>query len=117
MQRQLQKAAHAYAPQENTDYTPVIGTTGDVVSGRKRLSIEDILNLKERFDDFDLPQENRYLVLNPKHLSDLILFDVKAFKNILDIVNGVPQRFAGFNILQTTATPIYNATTMEKVAF
>lgn len=92
------KAAHAYAPQENTDYTPVIGTTGDVVSGRKRLSIEDILNLKERFDDFDLPQENRYLVLNPKHLSDLILFDVKAFKNILDIVNGVPQRFAGFNI-------------------
>ena len=111
------KAAHAYAPQENTDYTPVIGTTGDVVSGRKRLSIEDILNLKERFDDFDLPQENRYLVLNPKHLSDLILFDVKAFKNILDIVNGVPQRFAGFNILQTTATPIYNATTMEKVAF
>ena len=43
------KAAHAYAPQENTDYTPVIGTTGDVVSGRKRLSIEDILNLKRTF--------------------------------------------------------------------
>lgn len=55
------KAAHAYAPQENTDYTPVIGTTGDVVSGRKRLSIEDILNLKERFDDFDLPQEKSLL--------------------------------------------------------
>lgn len=111
------KAAHAFAPLENTDYTPVIETTGEQFGGRKRMTIEDILLLKECFDNFDIPQEDRYLVLNPKHLSDLILFDVKAFKNILDIVNGVPQRFAGFNILQTSATPTYNATTKEKVAF
>ena len=49
-----QKAAHAFAPKEDGIYTPVISITGDVVAGRKRLSIEDILNLKERFDDADV---------------------------------------------------------------
>ncbi len=112
-----QKAAHAYAPQKESDYTPVVGTTGDVFGKRKRLSISDILALKERFDDVDIPQDGRYLVLNPKHVSDLIMFDVKAFKNILDIREGEPQRFAGFNILQTSITPKYNASTFEKVAF
>lgn len=112
-----EKAAHAYAPYENTDDTPVIETTGDTVNGRKRIKVEDILLLKERFDDLNYPQEGRYLVLNPKHVSDLILFDVKSFKNILDIVNGRPQRFAGFNILQTTITPTYNSTTKQKVDF
>lgn len=112
-----QKAAHAFAPKKDGLYTPVISTTGDVIAGRKRLSIEDILNLKERFDDADIPFEKRYLVLNPKHLSDLILFDVKAFKNLTDIVDGQPNKFAGFNILQTSITPIYNSTTGNKVDF
>ena len=61
--------------------------------------------------------DKRYLVLNPSHLSDLILFDVKAFKDIVDIKDGVPQRFAGFNMLQTSITPKYNSTNNKKVAF
>lgn len=56
-------------------------------------------------------------MLNPKHLSDLILFDVKAFKDLTDIVDGQPNKFAGFNILQTSITPRYNATTGKKVDF
>lgn len=112
------KAAHAFAPQKNTEFTPVIATTGgQAADGRKRLTIEDILHLKERFDNANIPQEGRFLVLHPKHLSDLILFDVKAFKDITDFVNGQPQRFAGFSILQTSVTAIYNNTTKEKVAF
>lgn len=112
------KAAHAFAPQKDTDFTPVIATSGEqAADGRKRLTIEDILHLKERFDNANIPQEGRFLVLHPKHLSDLILFDVKAFKDITDFVNGQPQRFAGFSILQTSVTAIYNNTTKEKVAF
>ncbi len=112
------KAAHAFAPLKNGTYTPVITTTGEKAKdGRKRLTVADILALKEEYDMMDVPLEMRYLVLNPKHVSDLILFDTKAFKDIVDLVEGAPKRFAGFNMLQTSITPTYNATTLEKVAF
>ena len=113
--RTAEKAAHAFAPQKDTPFTPVIQTSGSTYTGRKRLSIEDILSLKERFDDANVPLENRYLVLNPKHLTDLILIDTKAFKDITDIVNGTPKRFAGFGILQFSKPAYYKKTTFEKV--
>ena len=113
-----EKAAHAYAPLENTKFTPVIPTSGGVATHnswqRKRLSFEDILNLKELFDNEDVPLEDRYLVLHPSHLTDLILMDVKAFKDITDIVNGQPKRFAGFGIMQFSKPAIYNSETMVK---
>jgi hypothetical protein len=104
------KAAHAYAPVEDTLDTPVIRTTGDTVGTRKRLTIEDVLSLKEKFDDRDIPLEQRYLVLHPSHVTDLILLDTKSFKDIGDIVNGEPKRLAGFNILQTSKTAYYDNT-------
>lgn len=115
--RTAEKAAHAFAPQEDGEFTPIISTDGDTTNGRKRLTVENILYLKERFDDANIQLEKRFLILNPKHLSDLILFDVKAFKDLTDIVDGQPKRFAGFYILQTSITPKYNATSLQKVAF
>jgi len=110
------KAAHAYAPQEDSTYTPVIQTTGTAVNGRKRLQIDDILLLKERYDNAMIPLEGRYLVLNPSHVTDLILFDAKNLGNLTDLQNGKPKRFAGFNILQTSITPEYNSS-LQKIAF
>ncbi len=115
--RTAEKAAHAFAPQEDTQYTPVIATTGIEYGNRKRLSVEDILLLKERFDAVDIPLEDRYLVLHPNHLTDLILFDVKSFKDIADLENGKLKRFAGFSVLQFSKPARYNGTTMKKVAF
>lgn len=115
--RTAEKAAHAFAPSEDGEFTPVILTTGETVGSRKRLTIADILLLKERFDDVCIPLEGRYLVLNPKHVSDLILFDTKAFKDITDIVNGQPKRIAGFSVLQTSITPKYNSTDATKKPF
>lgn len=112
-----EKAAHAYAPLENSEYTPVVSTSGNTSGTRKSLSVVDILTLKECFDDMCIPFEDRFLVLNPKHISDLILFDIKAFKDLTDIVEGKPKRFAGFNILQTSITPKYNAETLKKKSF
>lgn len=108
------KAAHAYAPNEDSVNTPVIQTSGDTYKGRKRISIEDILNLKERFDNQDIPLEDRYLILNPSHVTDLILLDTKSFKDIADVVNGQPKRLAGFNILQFSKTPFYDSTGKKK---
>lgn len=102
------KAAHAFAPQQNSTYTPVISTSGAADSkGVKRLTLEDILELKERYDNADIPLEGRYLVLCPRHVTDLILLDAKHLGNITDLQDGKPKRFGGFNILQTSITPKY----------
>lgn len=77
------KSAHAYTPTQDTTNTPVLITTGDNNGdGFKRLVPEDILKLKKRYDLLEVPFENRYLVLDPNHVEDLILYDLKAFKDI-----------------------------------
>ena len=115
--RTAEKAAHAYAPNGDSDYTPVIPTTGAARDGRLMLTFDDILTLKERFDNAGIPLESRYLVLHPSHLTDMIRLDVKTFKDITDIVNGQPKRFAGFGILQFQRPALYDATTLQKKAF
>lgn len=115
--RTAEKAAHAFAPKEDGEFTPIVTTSGEKAGKRLRMTIEDILSLKERFDDANIPLEGRILVLNPRHLSDLILCDVKAFKDITDIVNGEPRRFAGFSILQTSITPFYDSVSLQKLDF
>lgn len=101
------KAAHSYAPDKDGDFTPVIEATGETAGDRKRLSFVDILALKERYEDFDIPLEDRYLVLNPKHVTDLLMEDVKTFKNLTDLQEGKPFNFGGFNILQYSKNPAY----------
>lgn len=115
--RTAEKAAHAYAPQEDTPDTPVIATTGAIKGNRKLLTFEDIFNLKERFDNAGIPIENRYLVLHPSHVTDLLREDVKVFKDIMDVVNGEPKRFAGFGMLQFSKTATYDFATMKKKEF
>ena len=112
------KAAHAYAPNSDSEFTPVIRTTGeDNGDGYKRLKIEDILRLKRKFDIMDVPVDKRFLVLDPRHTEDLILYDLKAFKDITDFVNGIPNRFAGFNILEFTKNPVFDNATGVKKSF
>ena len=74
------KAAHSIAPNEDGEFTPLVLTTGAVDGNRKRLTFADILTLKERFDTAEIPLEKRYLVLHPKHVSDLLLEDLKLFR-------------------------------------
>lgn len=112
-----EKAAHAYAPDKNTDFTPVISTTGESYNGRKRLTFADILNLKEQFDAKEVPLEERILVLHPSHVTDLIYLDTKGFKDITDLTDGKPKRFAGFGILQFSRMPLFDLASLEKMPF
>lgn len=101
------KAAHAYAPSEDTTNTPLVTTSGAATNGRKRMTFEDLLALKERFDDALIPLDNRYIILHPKHVTDLLLEDVKLFKELTDIKEGEPARFAGFGCYQFPYMPTY----------
>ncbi len=100
-------AIHAFAPSADTVDTPVITTTGEAYNGRKRLCTADILTLKERFDDALIPLENRFIVLSPKHVSDLLKEDLKLFKDITDLKNGEPFKFAGFGFYAFAYMPTY----------
>lgn len=102
------KAIHAFAPSADSLYTPVIQTSGATKDGRKRMTFEDLLNLKERFDNALIPLEERYIVLHPKHITDLLLEDVQLFKDLTNIKDGVPFRFAGFGIYQFPIMPEYS---------
>lgn len=109
------KAIHAFAPALDSVDTPVITTSGEVYNGRKRLTAEDILALKERFDDALIPLEDRYIVLAPKHVSDLLREDLSLFKEITDLKNGEPFKFAGFGFYSFSYMPTYRGG--EKVAY
>ncbi len=102
------KAAHSISPNSDTDDTPIVPTSGETVNGRKRLTFENILELKERFDAAEIPMDKRYLVLHPKHVSDLLMQDMKLFKNLTNIVDGEPIKFAGFGCLSFSHMPTYN---------
>lgn len=101
------KAIHAFAPAVDTSDTPVIQTTGVATNGRKRLTFADILALKERFDDADIPLADRYIVLHPKHVTDLLLQDMELFKNLTEIKDGKPFNFAGFGFYSFAQMPVY----------
>lgn len=107
------KAIHAYAPAGDTADTPVILTTGTTKDGRKRMCYEDFLVLKERFDDAQIPLEDRCIVLHPKHVTDLLLEDIKLFKDLTNLKEGKPFTFAGFDCYQFPYMPTYS--TVENV--
>lgn len=113
------KAAHAYAPAQDSSDTPLVVTTGEIVAGRKRVRFADILTLKERFDDAEIPLEERFLVLHPKHVSDLLLEDIKLFKDLTAIKDGEPLKFAGFGCFAFPKMPVYRLTdgVLVKVAY
>lgn len=113
------KAAHAFAPSKDTNETPLVLTTGAASRGRKRITFEDLLALKERFDDALIPLEDRYIILHPRHVTDLLLEDVKLFKDLTDIKDGEPTKFAGFGCYQFPFMPTYKASgeNWEKVAY
>jgi hypothetical protein len=113
------KAIHAFAPSENTTDTPVIETTGGCNNGRKRIQFADILALKEKFDDAEIPLEERYIVLHPKHVTDLLLEDIKLFKELTEIKDGEPHKFAGFGVFSFSKMPQYKQVggVWQKIAF
>lgn len=102
-----QKAAYAYTPASDGEFTPVVKTTGKPDGTRKRLRHVDIIELKNRFDVAEIPLDKRYLVLSSQHVSDLLLEDVELFKDLTDLKNGIPFNFAGFYMLQFSRTPRY----------
>ncbi len=108
----IQLAAHFWAPQADSTFTPVIGATGALVSGRRLLLFEDILNIRAKIVLLDGDLDAFAICLNPLHEADLMAQDMKLYKEIIAM-----GKVFGIKMFTNSQTPRFNATTGAKVAF
>lgn len=111
------KAAHALCASENTASTPVLKTTGakDASTGRLRLVVSDLVEMKRALDKLKVPSENRRLVLCPDHVNDLLLTD-QSFREQynIDRNSGKVGTLYGFQIYEYGNTPVYTTSGTKK---
>lgn len=111
------KAIHALAPNANTTVTPVIVTSGVAGSdGRKKITREDIIQLKKRFDAMKVPTAGRMLVLCNDHVNDLLESDQKFADQYYNYTTGKIANMYGFEIYEYQDNPYYDSN-LAKVAY
>lgn len=104
------KFAHALAPYSHTDKTPVIQTSGekDAATGRKKLTLKDIIALKREFDNMEVPEDGRRLVLCPDHVNDLLELDQSFRDKFYNYTTGKLMNMYGFEVFTFVNTPYFN---------
>lgn len=116
-EKKFARALHALAPDNNGEKTPVLLTTGADYKGRKRLTVQDVINLKEQFDDLKVPKNDRILVLCPQHVNDLLIQDTTFAQRYNNTEKGKVINQYGFEIYEYVDVPRFNVNTLEKVSF
>lgn len=104
------RASYNIAPSADATNTPVILTTGDSdgnASSRKRITKNDILNLRKRFDLASVPEEDRILVLCPEHLNQILGFDENFADQYSNRRTGQVFNLWGFQTYMFAKTPLY----------
>lgn len=104
------KAIHAQAPASDTVKTPVVKLVDNADNVYKA-----IVKLKDRFDDEEVPEEGRRLVLSTKHYNTL-LDSESRFANLLANINTgkVAPMIGGFEIFSNVANPRYTAAGVKR---
>lgn len=102
------KAAHALAPYSHTGKTPVIPTSGEAdATGRKKLTLKDIIALKRALDNAEVPEDGRRLVLCPDHVNDLLEQDQSFKDKFYNYTSGKLLNMYGFQIYTFINCPYY----------
>lgn len=106
--KKFAKAAHSICAAG----IPVVKTSGSVdeATGRKKLTIADLIALKAKLDKMLVPATGRRLVLCADHVNDLLAVSESFTRQYnLDPVNGRVGRLFGFDIYEYADTPVYSA--------
>lgn len=107
-----------FAPAGHTARTPVLVTTGeDDGTGRRRITFKDIVDMKAQFDNMEVPEDGRRLVLCTDHVNDILLFDNVFKEKYSNEQTGKVMNLVGFDVYSYVAMPSYNATTRKRLAF
>ncbi len=101
------------------DSAKVINTTGAAVDAhtasatgqRASLTSKDVLNLMNKFNAEDIPQEGRYLLLDAFMYGQLIdslsQNEMAAFQGAADLKNGILGKYASFNVMMRSTVLRY----------
>ena len=114
------KAAHALCAQSDTEKTPVLSTTGEIdpATGRRRMTIKDLVALKAALDNLGVPDSERRLVLCSDHCNDLLLVSQSFQQQFnIDRNTGKIGMLMGFEIYTYGNTPVYTAAGEKKAVF
>lgn len=111
------KAAHAMCASQDTPKTPVLSTTGDrdAVTGRLKMTLDDVLSMKRSMDGLHVPAAGRRLVLCSDHVNDLL----ESSQNFREQYNinrneGTVGRLYGFDIYEFANNPLYTTAGVKK---
>lgn len=108
------KAIHALAPQTDTATTPVVIVAADATAEQ---IYDKIVELKGKFDDMEVPEEGRRLVLCPDHANKLLTSKEYAGALLADKNSGkISGILAGFKVYSYVGNPTYTAAGV-KLAF
>ena len=104
------KFAHALAPYSHTAKTPVIQTSGekDTATGRNKITPKDIIALKRAFDNMEVAEEGRVLVLCPDHVNDLLELDQSFKDKYYNYTSGKLMNMYGFEVYIFVNAPYFN---------
>jgi hypothetical protein len=95
----------------------VLVTTGerDADTGRLKLTVQDVINMKRSLDKLKVPSQNRRLVLSTDHVNDL-LETSQTFKEQYNInrADGTVGRLFGFDIYEFANNPLYTTAGKKK---
>ena len=103
----FKKAAHALAPNSNTDKTPVVPTSGEDDNGRKKCTRKDIIALKRKLDALQVPTAGRRLVLCSDHVNDLLEDDQKFRDQYYNYTTGKIANMYGFEVYEFENCPYF----------
>lgn len=103
----FKKAAHALAPNSNTAKTPVVPTSGEDDNGRKKCTRKDIIALKRKLDDLQIPKTGRRLVLCSDHVNDLLEDDQKFRDQYYNYTTGKIANMYGFEVYEFENCPYF----------
>lgn len=114
---------HSWSP---TDASKVLQTTGDTfdaytegATGKRRaITKADVLMLMTKFNDDDIPQEGRYLLLDARMytqlLNDLTANDNAAFLASADAQRGILGKLYSFNVMMRSKVGLYTGAKAPK---
>lgn len=92
----------------------VIGSQSTVAA---TMRLQDVATIQQRWDNLDLPQEGRTLVLSPYHREDLMNQDISLFKQFTDLKAGQALPLFGIDVYVASNTPLYTKTTLAKKVY
>jgi len=97
----------------------VLAHTPSATGNRKAFTQTDVEEAMSNFNDKDIPQEGRYILVDARMYSQLLkslsTADALAFHNLVDIKNGILGKLLTFNIMMRSKAGLYTAAVAPKL--